>query len=52
MKTQEIINYLKHLCEDFKGQGEHFELTKQDAEIIEMAIQKLKEEPLCTNGNH
>ncbi len=44
MKTQEIINYLKHLCEDFNGQGEHFEFTKQDAEIIEIAIQKLQKE--------
>lgn len=41
--TNDIVAYLKHLCEDFKNQGEHFEFVAKDVEMISKAIQKLEE---------
>ena len=43
MDTNDIITYLRHLCEDFKNQYEHFEFTAKDVEIISKAIQELEE---------
>lgn len=34
METTEMIAFLKHLNDDFYGQGEYFEFTSQDADTI------------------
>jgi hypothetical protein len=38
MTNLEIVNYLVHLCEDFKNQGEHFEFSYKDAKMIKKAV--------------
>lgn len=34
METTEMIAFLKHLNDDFYGQGKHFVFTSQDADTI------------------
>lgn len=41
--VNDAIAYLKHLCEDFKNQGEHFEFVQKDAEMILKVIKRLEE---------
>ena len=42
MNTETIIIHLKQLCDEFKNRNEQFAFTQADAEIIEVAIQKLQ----------
>jgi hypothetical protein len=41
--VNDAIAYLKHLCEDFKNQGNHFEFVQKDAEMILKVIKRLEE---------
>lgn len=41
--VNDAIVYLKHLCDDFNNQGEHFEFVSKDAEMILMVVKRLEE---------
>ena len=43
MVSPQAIEYLTHLCEDFRGQGEHFEFTTNDVCVLEGLLRSLKD---------
>lgn len=44
MNIEETLKYLAGLCEDFENQGEHFEFTQKDADVIKNLVNTLNKE--------